>query len=99
VAQLVTGCRGGDRPRAPHERITRRAREIESRRQRAHGLDVRPPSFATLKRTYGVNGQAGDRRELFLCEARRLPERLELRPKCSRSAGFHRAYLTRVVVP
>ena len=36
-----------------------------------------------------MNGQAGDRRELFLREPRRLAKSLQLRPKRSRSAKLH----------
>ena len=90
IAQLLTGGGdGGGRPRAAHERITHWAGQIESGRQRAHRVDVRPPSFATFKSADGMNRQTGNRRELFLSETRHLPERLELCPKCSRSTGFH----------
>ena len=69
------------RPRAPKERVTGRAGQVECRGQRAHGLDMGPPSFPALQRAHGMDRQARNRRELLLREARRLAERLELRAK------------------
>jgi hypothetical protein len=55
MAQLLTGDGGSDRPRALNERITHWAGQIESGRQRAHRVDVGPPSFATLESADGMN--------------------------------------------
>ena len=67
------------RPRARKERVTGRTGQVECRGQRAHGLDVRPPSFPALQRAHGMDRQARNRRELLLREACGLAERLELR--------------------
>ena len=56
-------------------------RQVECRGQRAHGLDMGPPSFPALQRAHGMDRQARNRRELLLREARRLAERFELRAK------------------
>jgi hypothetical protein len=40
-----------------------------------------PPSFAALERAHGMDGEARDRRKLFLSKARRLAERLQLHAK------------------
>jgi hypothetical protein len=69
------------RSRAAHEGVQRRAGQVKSRRQRAHGLDMRPPSFPALQRTHRVNREAGNRRKFLLRETRSLAERFELRPK------------------
>ena len=67
--------------RAFKERVTGRTRQVKSRRQGTHGFDVGPAAFATLQRAHGMNRQAGNCRELFLRESRRLAEGLELRAK------------------
>ena len=38
-----------------------------------------PPAFPALQRAHGMDGQARNRRELLLGEARRFAERFELR--------------------
>ena len=68
-------------PRASNERVAGRTSQVKGRRQRAHSLDMGPPSFPALQRTHGMDRQARNRRELFLREARSLAERFELRPK------------------
>jgi len=45
-------------PRARKERVTRRAAQIKSRGQCAHGLDMRSPSFSALQRADGMNRKA-----------------------------------------
>ena len=79
VAQLIDRRRGRSGPRARQEPVTGRTSQIECRRQRAHGLDMGPPSFPALQRAHRMDRQARNRRELFLREARRLAERFELR--------------------
>ena len=69
------------RPRARQERVTGRTSQVECRGQRAHGLDVGPPSFPALQRAHGMDRKARNRRELLLREARSLAERFELRAK------------------
>ena len=69
------------RPRASEERVTGRTGQVKRRGQRAHGLDMGPPSFPALQRAHGMDRQARNRREFFLREARSLAERLELRAK------------------
>ncbi len=81
AAQVIDHPGVSRRPRAFEERVTGRTSQVERRRQRAHGLDVGPPSFPALQRTHGMDRQARNRRELFLCEACGLAERFELRAK------------------
>ncbi len=69
------------RPRAREERVAGCGIQIEGRGQRAHGLDMRPPTFPALQRADGVHRKTGDRRELLLRETRSLAERLELPAK------------------
>ena len=61
--------------------VARRSGQVERSRQGSHGLDMRAPSFPPLERAHGMDREAGNRRELFLREARRFPEPLQLRPK------------------
>ena len=68
-------------PRARQERVTGRTGQVKRRGQRAHGLDMGPPSFPALQRAHGMDRQARNRRELLLREARSLAERFELRAK------------------
>ena len=81
AAQLIDRRADSRGPRAREERVTSRAGQIKRRGQRAHGVDVRPPSFPALQRTHAVNRQARDRRELLLRVARSLAKRFELRAK------------------
>ena len=81
AAQFIDG-RGVSRcPRARQKRVTRRTGQIKSRGQRAHGLDMRPPSFPAFQRAHRVDREARNRRKFLLRKARRLAERFELRPK------------------
>jgi hypothetical protein len=61
-------------PRAPQERVTGRASQVECCGQRAHGLDMGPPSFPALQRAHGMDRKARNRRKLLLREARSLAE-------------------------
>ena len=81
AAQFIDRRVVSRRPRASKERVTGRTRQVKSRGQRTHGLDMGPPSFPALQRAHGMDRQARNRRELLLREARRLAERLELRAK------------------
>ena len=81
AAQFIDRRVVSGRPRAPDERVTGRARQVKRRGQRAHGLDMGPPSFPALQRAHGMDRQARNRRELLLREARSLAERFELRAK------------------
>jgi hypothetical protein len=63
------------------ERIARRTREVERRRQRADGVDVGPTSLSPLQRAHGMHRQARNGREFLLRETRRLTERFELPAK------------------
>ena len=67
--------------RASEERVTGLRRQVESRGQRTHGLDMRPPAFPALQRAHGMDREPRNGRELLLGESRRLAERLELRAK------------------
>ena len=53
-------------PRARKERVTRRTGQVKSRGQRAHGLDMGPPSLSRSQRAHGMDRQARNRRELLL---------------------------------
>jgi hypothetical protein len=75
VAQFIDGRALHRRPRAPKERVPNRTGQIQCRGQRAHGLDLWPPSFSALQGTYRVNRQARDRRELLLGETGGFPKR------------------------
>ena len=63
-------------PARSQERVTGRTSQVERRGQRAHGLDMGPPSFPALQRAHGMDRQARNRRELLLRES----------PRASRSA-------------
>ena len=65
-------------PCSRQERVTGRIRQIKSRGQRTHGLDLGTPSFAALERAHGMDRQPRNRRELLLSEPGSLAERLEL---------------------
>ena len=55
VTQFID-CRGvSGSPRARKQRVTGRTAQVKSRGQRAHGLDVRPPSFPALQRADAMN--------------------------------------------
>jgi hypothetical protein len=47
-----------------------RTSQVQCSGQRAHGLEMRPPSFPTLQRAHGMYRKACNRRELFVREAR-----------------------------
>ena len=79
AAQVIDRPGASRCPRAFEERVTSRTSQVESRRQRAHGLDVGPSSLPALQRTHGMDRQARNRRELLLREACGLAERFELR--------------------
>src|SRR5690606_20498699 len=54
-------CRiGSESPRAGDQRVTGLTLQIERRRERTHGLNVRPPSFAALQRADCLNGYTRD---------------------------------------
>ena len=78
IAQLTDRHSGRTRPRAPKERVTGRASQVQCCAQGAHGLDMGPPSFPALQRAHGMDRKARNRRELLLRESRRLAERPEL---------------------
>ena len=80
-ARFIDRCVVSRCPRAAEKRVTGRTRQVERRGQRAHGLDMRPPSLPALQRAHGMDRKARNRRELLLREARSLAERLELRAK------------------
>ena len=80
LSSSTAACVAG-RPRAPQQRVTSRTRQVECRGQRAHGLDLRPPSFSALERAYAMNRKARNRREFFLCVARSLAKCFQLRAK------------------
>ena len=94
AAQLIDRRVVSTCPRAANERVTRRAGQVESRRQRTHGLDMGPPPLAALQRAHGMDRQARNRRELFLREARGLAQRFELRAKRPGGPGFMDFHLT-----
>ena len=50
---------------------------------------MRPSALSALQRAHRMDGQARNRREFFLGEARRLAERFELRAERAGNAGFH----------
>ena len=78
AGQRVDGRAGGRCPCARKQRLTGRFGQIERRRERAHGLELGPPPFATLERAHGMDRQPRNRRELLLSETGSLAERLEL---------------------
>ena len=79
AAQFIDG-RGVSRcARAREKRVTSCTGQIKSRGQRAHGLDMGPPSFPALQGAHGVDRQARNRRQFLLRETRGLAERFELR--------------------
>ena len=68
-------------PSARKERVTSHTSQIERRGQRAHGFDMGPPSFPALQRAHRMDGQARNRCEFLLREARSLAKRLEMGTK------------------
>jgi len=78
AGQLLDGRVWSTCPCACQECVTGRIRQIKSCRQRTHGLDLGPPSFAALERAHGMDRQPRNRRELLLSETGSLAERLEL---------------------
>ena len=76
-SSTASGMRGC--PRARQERVTRRTSQVKRRGQRAHGLEMGPPSFSALQRADRVDRESGNRREFLLRKARSLAERFELR--------------------
>jgi hypothetical protein len=81
AAQFIDGSVVNRCPRARNERVTRCTSQVKCRGQRAHGLDMGPPSFPALQRAHGLGRQTRNRRELLLREARSLAERFELGAK------------------
>ena len=61
------------------QRIADRTGQVQSRGQRAHGVDLRPPPLPALQRAHGVHRKARNRRELLLCVARGLAKCLQPR--------------------
>ena len=55
--------------------------QVEGRGKRAHGLDMRTPSFPPLQRAHRMDGEPRNRREFLLRKPRGVAERLELRAK------------------
>ena len=55
--------------------------QVQRRGERAHRVDMGPPSLPALQRTHRMDGKARNRRELLLGEPRSLAERFELRAK------------------
>src|SRR4029450_13195365 len=76
-----------------NERVAGSTSQVERGRQRAHGIDMRPPSSPALQRAHGMDRKASNRRELLLRAARSLAERFELIAKRPRSASWHGPFI------
>lgn len=75
--QLIDRCGECSGSCTRKKSVAGRTGQVESRGQRADGLDLGPFSFTTLERTDGMDRQTRDRGEFLLREARGLSKRLE----------------------
>jgi hypothetical protein len=71
----------GRSTRVADERVAGGAGKVQCRGQRTQGFAMWASPFSTLQSAHGMDGEAGDRRELLLRVTGAFPETSKLRPE------------------